>query len=427
VRKILVLFLCLICIFSGHSVNLFSAYQEASEPLNVKTHCAQPWKVHDIAKDFELLDVWEFPILADKSKGQDFSFFLEILQQRPKVKVRSFLSLRTLISRSLVLIRWLLGEILGLDKQVNTLPIPGCKETSLKDRLSAEERKRSVAKIADEAGNNKFAWRTVYLYENEMLTELSNETAHALMHLGWIHKTGNFHTAQLAVYSKPRGDSGAFYMKLIMPFRRLFVYPALMDEVKTRWDAYNKINQKQSYEEWEKKTFRKQPPEKVMDAAEIKAGMIIGEVGAGRGRFTVHLANRVGPKGKILANDIDGEGLDYLRERCFRAGIINVETILGDVDDPHFPEGALDMVFMVWTYHFFDQPIAMLKKLLPTLKPGGTMVLVEPDPIRGPGGPDHGISPERMRNDASKVGLKVVRIEDFLPEDLIFILKPHDH
>jgi ubiquinone/menaquinone biosynthesis C-methylase UbiE len=186
------------------------------------------------------------------------------------------------------------------------------------------------------------------------------------------------------------------------------------------------IGQQQSIEEWEKQTFVKQPPEKVMDAAGIKPGMIIGEVGAGRGRFTMHLALRVGRKGKILANDIDAEGLAYLRERCHRAGINNVKTILGEVDDPHFPEGALDMIFMVWTYHFLDQPISMLKKLLPTLKPGGTIVLVEPDPIRGPGGRDHGISPERMRREAAQAGFDVVRIEDFLPEDLLFILKIRD-
>ena len=216
---------------------------------------------------------------------------------------------------------------------------------------------------------------------------------------------------------------GKLYMQLIMPFRQVIVYPTMMEEVKKRWDAYNKIAQQQRIEAWEKQTFINQPPDKVMDAAGIAPGMIIGEVGAGRGRFTMHLARRVGAKGKILANDIDTEGLAYLRDRCKRAGVTNVETILGEVDDPKLPEGALDVVFMVWTYHFFDQPIAMLKKLIPALKPGGFMVLVEPDPIRGPGGSDHGISPERMRRDAAQAGFKVVRIEDFLPEDLIFILK----
>ena len=181
--------------------------------------------------------------------------------------------------------------------------------------------------------------------------------------------------------------------------------------------------QQQSVEEWEKTTFERQPPEKVMDAAGIEPGMVVGEVGAGRGRFTMFLARRVGKTGKILANDIDADGLAYLRERCQREGIRNVEIILGEADDPHFPAGALDMVFMVWTYHFFDQPVAMLRKLLPALKPGGTMVLVEPDPVRGPGGEDHGISPERMRREAKLAGFDVVRIEDFLPWDLIFVLK----
>jgi len=181
--------------------------------------------------------------------------------------------------------------------------------------------------------------------------------------------------------------------------------------------------QQQSLEEWERQTFEKQPPEQVMDAAGIEPGMVIGEVGAGRGRVTLHLARRVGPEGKILANDIDAEGLEVLRARCEAAGISNVETILGEVDDPLFPEATLDMAFMVWTYHYFDQPVAMLKSLRPALKPGATVVLVEPDPVRGPGGPDHGISVERMRQEAEEAGFELVRTETILPEDLIFVLR----
>jgi tRNA A58 N-methylase Trm61 len=182
-------------------------------------------------------------------------------------------------------------------------------------------------------------------------------------------------------------------------------------------------SQQESVEEWEKRTFAKQPPEQVMDGAGIEPGMVIGEVGAGRGRFTVHLARRVGPEGKILANDIDEESLDYLRERCKRAGIGNVETIVGRVEDPLFPSESLDMAFMVWTYHFLDQPVIVLKNLLPALKPGATVVLVEPDPARGPGGSDHGVSPERMRREAASAGFELVRTDDFLPEDLLFVLR----
>jgi len=211
-----------------------------AQNLDKKAHYSYPWKVHEIAQDFELLDVWEFPILADKTKNQDFSLFLKVMQQPPQNSIASFFAIKYLISRLLVYLRVYLGEMFDLDKNMNTLPIPGCKETSLKDRLSLEDQKKSLAETSDRGVDNKSIWRTVYLYENEMLTELSNDTVHALMHFGWVHKSGNYFTARLAVYAKPRGNLGVFYMKLIMPFRQMIVYPALMKDIKNRWEEYNK-------------------------------------------------------------------------------------------------------------------------------------------------------------------------------------------
>jgi ubiquinone/menaquinone biosynthesis C-methylase UbiE len=181
--------------------------------------------------------------------------------------------------------------------------------------------------------------------------------------------------------------------------------------------------QTQSLEAWESKTFEKQPPDRVMEAAGITPGLVIGEVGAGKGRFTLHLARQVGPTGRVLANDIDAEGLAVIRDRCQRAGIDNVETILGKENDASFPDGELDMVFMVWTYHFFDQPVVMLRSLIPALKPGATVVLVEPDPERGPGGSEHGVSAKRMQKEAAEAGFELLRTETFLAEDLIFVLR----
>ena len=75
---------------------------------------------------------------------------------------------------------------------------------------------------------------------------------------------------------------------------------------------------------------------------------VIGEIGAGRGRYTVHLARRVGPAGKVYANDISESALSYLRDRCRRDNIENIEIILGEELDPLLPEKALDMVIMVF-------------------------------------------------------------------------------
>ena len=229
-RRASILIFSLAIVFFVHAQN-----------IHKETHYSHPWKVHEIAKDFELLDVWEFSILADKTQNHDFSFFLKVMQQSSKQSVRSYFSIKYLIARFLVSLRVFLGEMFGLDKNINSLPIPGSTETSIKDRLSVEDRKRSLVESSEERAQNNAIWRTVYLYENEMLTELSNDTVHTLMHLGWVHKSGNYSTAQLAVYAKPRGNLGIFYMKLIMPFRHVIVYPAMMEEVKKRWEEYNKI------------------------------------------------------------------------------------------------------------------------------------------------------------------------------------------
>ncbi len=186
-------------------------------------------------------------------------------------------------------------------------------------------------------------------------------------------------------------------------------------------------------EEWEKKVNEeRQPPEEVMDAVGIKPGMVIGEVGAGRGRYTVHLAGRVGPKGKVYANDIDEKALDYLRERCRRNDIQNIETILGKVDDPLFPEQSLDMAVMVWVYHMLDKPVPLLKNLKPSLKPGATLVILDPPDdeidaeikqMTGKLDPDRPTIKERIVKGGVEAGFELIRMETFLPKDTIYILK----
>ena len=84
-------------------------------------------------------------------------------------------------------------------------------------------------------------------------------------------------------------------------------------------------------------------PDKVMDIAGLTAGMTVGEVGAGEGYFTFKLAARVGPSGRVYANDIDARALGRLADRARREGFSNIETIVGEVDDPLLPP-ALDAV-----------------------------------------------------------------------------------
>jgi SAM-dependent methyltransferase len=175
-----------------------------------------------------------------------------------------------------------------------------------------------------------------------------------------------------------------------------------------------------------------QPPEKVMDAIGVKPGMTIGEIGAGHGRYTVHLARRVGQKGKIFANDIDKNALSVLSDRCKRENIVNVETILGEEEDPLFREKSLDMAFMVWVFHGLDKPGPLFKNLKSGLKPGAPFVILDPidseiDMEQEFAGieidPDRLTIKERVEKAAEEAGFEIIKVETFLPKDYIFILQ----
>ncbi len=167
-----------------------------------------------------------------------------------------------------------------------------------------------------------------------------------------------------------------------------------------------------------------QPPGLVMDILGVRPGMVIGEVGAGRGRVTVHLADRVGGKGKIYANDINAASLEYLQARCGRLGLANVETILSRTDDACFPKDSLDQVFMAWVYHHVDAPVPLLRSLLPSLKPWGVVAMAEPKPSHTEK-EGRVLTRESVGREARAAGFVLdAVIEDKLKEDDIFILRP---
>ena len=176
---------------------------------------------------------------------------------------------------------------------------------------------------------------------------------------------------------------------------------------------------------WEARLNRLQPPEKVLAATEVKPGMVIGEVGAGRGRYTVHLSGWVGPQGRVYAEDIDAGALDYLRFRCRRDQLTNIETIMGTVSDPLLPENALGMVFMVNTYHHLKEKAAILQNIVPALKNGGRLVILEPDPLKTSGERNRLVSRPLLVRQVEAAGFELAKLETFLAHDniYVFILK----
>lgn len=164
-----------------------------------------------------------------------------------------------------------------------------------------------------------------------------------------------------------------------------------------------------------------QQPERVMDAIGVKPGMVIGELGAGKGYFTFKLARRVGNKGRIYANDIDEEALKFIEDQSRNEGITNIETILGEVDDPMFPEKTMDMVFMSFVFHMLEKPVEMMKNIRPSLKPRATVVILEVDPEKRWMGPYH--ENRKIVELVTGAGYELDRIETFLGRANIYIFR----
>lgn len=142
----------------------------------------------------------------------------------------------------------------------------------------------------------------------------------------------------------------------------------------------------------------------VMDLAGIQPGMTVADIGAGNGYYTVRLAERVGVKGRVLAQDIDDAALKRLGTRVERERLDNVSIKPGDIDDPRLPEASFDRIFMVHMYHEVTEPYAFIYRLRSALKPGGQVIVVDVDRPTN----RHGIPPKLLFCEFEAVGYKLV-------------------
>lgn len=118
---------------------------------------------------------------------------------------------------------------------------------------------------------------------------------------------------------------------------------------------------------------------KVMDLAGITPGMTVADIGAGEGYYTIRLAQRVGAKGRVLAQDIVPAVRDALAARVARERLANVSVRLGLPEDPRLPPASFDRVLMVHMYHEIAEPYEFLWRLRPALKPDGEVIVVDAD------------------------------------------------
>jgi len=172
-----------------------------------------------------------------------------------------------------------------------------------------------------------------------------------------------------------------------------------------------------------------QMPIRVMDEIGVKPGMTVADVGAGDGWFTFYLAERVGSPGRVIAEDIDAQALKVVRERCAQERVSNVSVLVGGMEDPKLPAGAVDVALMVNVLSALGNAKNFLGNLAKGLKPDGRLVVIDWNPVK--------LYPE-MAEQETKAALRhtlrqiqdadfeVLKTLDFLPTQTIWICRRRD-
>ena len=142
----------------------------------------------------------------------------------------------------------------------------------------------------------------------------------------------------------------------------------------------------------------------VMDRAGVRPGMTVADIGAGEGYYTIRLAARVGPRGRVLAQDIVPEVRDALALRANRERLDTVSVKLGTPDVPGLPENSFDRIFLVHMYHEIASPYAFLWHLRPATRAGGRVIVVDADRDTN----RHGTPPALLRCEFAAVGYALV-------------------
>ncbi len=115
----------------------------------------------------------------------------------------------------------------------------------------------------------------------------------------------------------------------------------------------------------------------IVNATGLKPGMVVADIGAGTGLFTLLFAPRVEPEGRVIAVDISQVFIDNIMRRARAVGADNVQGVLGTATDASLPPASIDLAFVCDTYHHFEYPQKMLASLHRALRPGGSMIVID--------------------------------------------------
>lgn len=167
-----------------------------------------------------------------------------------------------------------------------------------------------------------------------------------------------------------------------------------------------------------------QKPDQVIEALALKPDQKVADIGSATGYFSVRLA-KVLPQGKVFGVDVESSMQKYLASRAEKEGLSNLVSVLGTFDDPKLPE-PVDAVIVVDTYHHIDARPAYFQKVKASLKPGGTVAIIDFTLTTTKGPPkEHRLGTDVVKAELEQAGFTLKQQHDFLPDQyfLVFSVK----
>jgi len=154
-------------------------------------------------------------------------------------------------------------------------------------------------------------------------------------------------------------------------------------------------------------------PQRILTLLGVDNGSTVADIGAGSGWLTVRAAQRVGTNGIVFAEDINPEAIKAIRDRAEREHLPQIRTVLGLPDDPKLPPSSIDVVVILKTYHEIAHPNLVLQNLIPSLRPGAKLGIID----RNGTGANHGLDEAIVVHELADAGFRKVARYDFTKAD----------
>jgi len=163
---------------------------------------------------------------------------------------------------------------------------------------------------------------------------------------------------------------------------------------------------------------------KLVEILELKPGMMVADVGAGFGAWTMRFSRVVGPTGRVFATEIGAPQLAALRGAAQREGLANVTVLEGTSGSTNLPALCCDAILIRDAYHHLTQPEDMIRSLAASLKPGGRLAVIDFPPRPNSEVPSgvaanrggHGVPPEVVQREVGALLTHVRTVPNWAPD-----------